>query len=261
MSARTWRTSSHKLLQKLRLRRREGAAAASSTSTRSTRSRASPTTPPSPATCRARACSRPCSSSSKAPWHRCRRRAGASTRNQDFLQVDTTNILFICGGAFDGLEKVIRNRTEQVGIGFGAEVKSKQDKQPSADVLRKRRARGPDQVRPDPRADRPPAGGRHAGRTRRSRAGADPDRAARTRWSSSTRSCSSMEGVELEVRPDGAARPSPRKALERKTGARGLRSILEMALLDTMYDLPRHGERLQGGGRRSAPSKTTPSPS
>jgi ATP-dependent Clp protease ATP-binding subunit ClpX len=57
-----------------------------------------------------------------------RERAAAGRRkhpNQDFVQVDTTNILFICGGAFDGLEKVIRNRTEQFGIGFGAEVKSR----------------------------------------------------------------------------------------------------------------------------------------
>ncbi len=55
---------------------------------------------------------------------------GRKHPNQDFLQIDTTNILFICGGAFDGLEKVIQNRTEKSGIGFGATVKSKSEKQP-----------------------------------------------------------------------------------------------------------------------------------
>src|SRR3990167_9068163 len=94
---------------------------------RSTRSRASRTTPASRVTCRARACSRRCSSSLKAPWPACRRRAGASTRTRIF-QIDTTNILFICGGAFAGLEKVIENRTEASGIGFGAAVKSKKQR-------------------------------------------------------------------------------------------------------------------------------------
>jgi ATP-dependent Clp protease ATP-binding subunit ClpX len=68
--------------------------------------------------------------------------------NQDFLQVDTTNILFICGGAFAGLEKVIENRTEASGIGFGAAVKSKTATQPDRRVQRSR-ARRSDQVRPD----------------------------------------------------------------------------------------------------------------
>ena len=69
----------------------------------------------SPATCRARACSRRCSSWSKARWPVVPPQGGRKHPNQDFLQIDTTNILFICGGAFDGLEKVIQNRTEALG--------------------------------------------------------------------------------------------------------------------------------------------------
>jgi endopeptidase Clp ATP-binding regulatory subunit ClpX len=100
---------------------------------------------------------------------------GRKHPNQDFVQVDTTNILFVCGGAFDGLDKVIRNRTEQVGIGFGAEVKSRENKaSPNPCASRARRS---DQVRPDPRADRSSAGGRHAAGARRRSADPDPRRA------------------------------------------------------------------------------------
>jgi ATP-dependent Clp protease ATP-binding subunit ClpX len=73
---------------------------------------------------------------------------GRKHPNQDFLQIDTTNILFICGGAFDGLEKVIQNRTEKSGIGFGATVHSKTEKR--LRPVPRGRARRPDQVRPDP---------------------------------------------------------------------------------------------------------------
>ena len=69
-----------------------------------------------------------------------------------------------------------------------------------------------------------------------------------------------MEGVELEIRADGAARRSPRKALARKTGARGLRSILEQSLLDTMFELPDARQRRQGRASTSTPSRTTAKP-
>ena len=114
---------------------------------------------------------------------------GRKHPNQDFLQIDTTNILFICGGAFDGLEKVIQNRSERSGIGFGATVHTKSREARLGDVPRGR-ARGPDQVRPDPRAGRPAAGGRHARRADRRRAGPASSPSRRTRSSSSTRSCS-----------------------------------------------------------------------
>ena len=161
---------------------------------------------------------------------------GRKHPNQDFLQIDTTNILFICGGAFDGLEKVIQNRSEKSGIGFGATVHSK-TREARLRGLPRGRARGPDQVRPDPRAGRPPAGRRHARRADRGRAGAASSPSRRTRWSSSTRSCSRWTASSSRSGRRRSPR-SPRKALARKTGARGLRSIMEQSLIDTMFELP-----------------------
>ena len=162
---------------------------------------------------------------------------GRKHPNQEFVQVDTTNILFICGGAFDGLDKIIRARSEKGGIGFGAEVRSQGQPQGHRQGAARRPAGRPDQVRPDPRVRRPAAGGGDARGARRGRADPDSDRSRRTRCSSSIRRCSAMEGVELEVR-EAALKAVAHKALERKTGARGLRSILEHTLLDTMFDLP-----------------------
>jgi len=85
---------------------------------------------------------------------------GRKHPNQDFVQIDTTNILFICGGAFAGLEKVIESRTESSGIGFGAAVQEQAAAQPDRGV-QGGRARGFDQVRPDSRAGRPYARGGH----------------------------------------------------------------------------------------------------
>jgi ATP-dependent Clp protease ATP-binding subunit ClpX len=161
---------------------------------------------------------------------------GRKHPNQDFVQVDTTNILFVCGGAFDGLEKVIRNRSEKGGIGFGAEVKSKDDRKAVGDVLRS--------VEPEDLI----------------KFGLIPELIGRLPVVATLEELSSealvkiliepknalikqyqklfgMEGVELEIRP-GALTAIARRALERKTGARGLRSILEAVLLDTMYELP-----------------------
>ena len=161
---------------------------------------------------------------------------GRKHPNQDFLQIDTTNILFICGGAFDGLEKVIQNRTEKSGIGFAATVHSKTEKQARRGVPRGR-ARRPDQVRPHPRTGGPPAGGGHAGRTDRSTPWCRSSPSRRTRWSSSTRSCSRWTASNSRSGPS-ALTAIARKALARKTGARGLRSIMEQSLIDTMFDLP-----------------------
>ena len=79
--------------------------------------------------CQARAYSRPCSRSWKAPLRRCLPRAAASIPQQEFLQIDTTNILFICGGAFSGLEKIISARGRATSIGFGARVAGPDDRQ------------------------------------------------------------------------------------------------------------------------------------
>jgi ATP-dependent Clp protease ATP-binding subunit ClpX len=160
---------------------------------------------------------------------------GRKHPNQDFVQVDTTNILFICGGAFDGLEKVIRNRTEQVGIGFGAEVKSR-DNRSTGEALRN--------VEPE---DLIKFGliPEFVGRLPVVATLQELDEEAliqiliepKNALIKQYQKLFQMEGVELEVRP-GALQAIARKALKRKTGARGLRSIIESALLDTMYELP-----------------------
>jgi len=161
---------------------------------------------------------------------------GRKHPNQDFVQVDTTNILFICGGAFDGLEKVIRNRSETGGIGFGAEVKSKDDKKAVGEVLRT--------VEPEDLIKFgliPELIGRLPVVATLEELSIDalveiliaPKNALVKQY----QKLFSMEGVELEIRP-GALQAVARKAIERKTGARGLRSILESVLIDTMYELP-----------------------
>lgn len=161
---------------------------------------------------------------------------GRKHPNQDFVQVDTTNILFVCGGAFDGLEKVIRNRSERGGMGFGAEVKSKDDKKAIGEVLRT--------VEPEDLIKFgliPELIGRLPVIATLEELSTDalvqilvePKNALVKQY----QKLFSMEGVELEIRP-AAMVAIAKKALERKTGARGLRSILESVLLDTMYELP-----------------------
>ena len=160
---------------------------------------------------------------------------GRKHPNQDFLQVDTTNILFICGGAFAGLEKIIENRTEASGIGFSATVKSK--KQRSLTEAFK-------EIEPEDLIKFgliPELVGRVPVIAALSELSEDalveiltePKNAVVKQFSRLL----AMEGAELEVRP-AALKAIARKALARKTGARGLRSILENALIDTMFDLP-----------------------
>ena len=160
---------------------------------------------------------------------------GRKHPNQDFVQIDTTNILFICGSAFDGLEKVIRDRTEKTSIGFGAEVRSAserklselfQDVEPE-DLIKfglipELVGRLPVVATLD-ELDEPALVEILTG----------PKNALVKQY----QSLFNMEGVELEVRP-GALSAIAKKAIKRKTGARGLRSILEQVLLDTMYELP-----------------------
>jgi len=160
---------------------------------------------------------------------------GRKHPNQDFIQIDTTNILFICGGAFDGLEKVIRNRSEKGGIGFGAEVKS-QTSLTAAESFK--------DVEPE---DLIKFGliPELIGRLPVIATLQELDEAAlveiliepKNALVKQYQKLFGMEGVELEVRPS-ALQAIARKALKRKTGARGLRSILEGVLLDTMYELP-----------------------
>ena len=160
---------------------------------------------------------------------------GRKHPNQDFLQIDTTNILFICGGAFDGLEKVIQNRTEKSGIGFGATVHSKSEKR-AADVFAS--AEPEDLIKfgliPE-LVGRLPVVATLGELTEDAMIQilTEPKNALVKQY----QKLFAMDGVELEIRPSALAAIS-RKALARKTGARGLRSILEHALIDTMFELP-----------------------
>ena len=161
---------------------------------------------------------------------------GRKHPNQDFVQVDTTNILFICGGAFDGLEKVIRNRSEKAGIGFGAEVRSMRDAKDIGAILRT--------VEPE---DLIKFGliPEFVGRLPVVATLEELDEKALIQILTEPKNALIkqyqklffMEGAELEVRPAGL-NAIAKKALARKTGARGLRSIIEQVLLETMFDLP-----------------------
>ena len=161
---------------------------------------------------------------------------GRKHPNQDFVQVDTTNILFVCGGAFDGLEKIIRSRSEKSGIGFGAEVRSLKD---SKDITAVLRAVEPEDLIkygliPE-----------FVGRMPVIATLEELDEAALMQILTQPKNALikqyqrlfGMEGADLEIRPP-ALSAIAQKALARKTGARGLRSILEQVLLDTMYELP-----------------------
>jgi ATP-dependent Clp protease ATP-binding subunit ClpX len=160
---------------------------------------------------------------------------GRKHPNQDFLQIDTTNILFICGGAFDGLEKVIQNRTEKSGIGFGATVHGKTEKR-AAELFRD--AEPEDLIKfgliPE-LVGRLPVVATLGELTHEAliQILTEPKNALLKQY----QKLFGMDGVELEIRPSGLGAIA-RKALARKTGARGLRSIVEQSLIDTMFDLP-----------------------
>jgi ATP-dependent Clp protease ATP-binding subunit ClpX len=161
---------------------------------------------------------------------------GRKHPQQEFLQVDTANILFICGGAFAGLDKVIQNRSDKTGIGFGAKVKSKDQKQEFGEIIAG--------VEPEDLIGYgliPEFIGRLPVVATLQELDEDalisiltePKNAITKQY----RKLFEMEGVEVDFRED-SLRAVARKAMERKTGARGLRTILENILLDTMYDLP-----------------------
>jgi len=162
---------------------------------------------------------------------------GRKHPQQEFLQVDTGNILFICGGAFAGLDKVIRDRTEKGGIGFSAEVRSKEDDSSSfGEILES--VEPEDLIRygliPEFVGRLPVVATlRELDEEALVKILTEPKNAITKQY----RKLFEMEGSEIEFR-DNALYAIARKAMERKTGARGLRTILEQVLLDTMYDLP-----------------------
>jgi ATP-dependent Clp protease ATP-binding subunit ClpX len=161
---------------------------------------------------------------------------GRKHPQQEFLQVNTANILFIVGGAFSGLDKIIRNRSEQGGIGFSAEVKSKDD---SADLI---------EIMANVEAEDLVKYGlipEFVGRLPVIAMLEELDQDAlvtilkepKNALVKQYQKLFEMENVELEFRDDALLKIA-RKAMERKTGARGLRTIMEQILLDTMYTLP-----------------------
>lgn len=163
---------------------------------------------------------------------------GRKHPNQDFINIDTSNILFICGGAFDGLEKIIRRRSEKGGIGFGAEVVSKVEAEDIGKIF--------SQVEPEDLIKFgliPELIGRLPVLTTLEELDEDalvniltqPKNALVKQY----QALFAMEGVQLEIQPS-ALRAIAKITQERKTGARGLRSVLEDVLLDTMYTLPDH---------------------
>jgi ATP-dependent Clp protease ATP-binding subunit ClpX len=161
---------------------------------------------------------------------------GRKHPQQEFLQVDTSNILFICGGAFAGLEKVIRERSEKGGIGFGAEIKSKDEAKNIGEVL--------EDLAPEDLVRFgliPEFVGRLPVIATLEELDADALVKILTEPKNSLtkqyRKLLEMEGVEVDFREDGL-RAIAERAMERKTGARGLRSILESVLLDSMYNIP-----------------------
>jgi len=161
---------------------------------------------------------------------------GRKHPNQEFVQVDTTNILFICGGAFGGLERVIQNRTDRTSMGFGAQVRSTSNRQVLNELLHEVEPEDlikygliPEFVGRLPVVavlDELDAGALVKILT-------EPKNALVKQY----QKLLNMEGVELEFR-EHALQAIAKRALERRTGARGLRSIIEHALLDIMFDLP-----------------------
>lgn len=161
---------------------------------------------------------------------------GRKHPQQEFLQVDTSNILFICGGAFAGLDKVIQNRSESGGIGFSADVKGKSEKKDFAESLHDLVAEDLVQYGLIPEfVGRLPmiATLEELDVTALMRILTEPKNALTKQY----RKMFDMEGVEIDFREDGL-RAVATKAMERKTGARGLRSILENVLLESMYNIP-----------------------
>ena len=161
---------------------------------------------------------------------------GRKHPNQEFVQVDTTNILFICGGAFGGLERIIRNRSEKGGIGFGATVSSKDDRKAIGALLKDAEPEDlikfgliPEFVGRLPVVATLEELDEHA----LIRILIEPKNALTRQF----HKLFAMEGVELEFR-ETALKAIAKKALARKTGARGLRSIIEHSLLEIMFDLP-----------------------
>ncbi len=161
---------------------------------------------------------------------------GRKHPNQEFVQIDTSNILFICGGAFDGLEKIIKQRTEKNSIGFGAEVQGKDDLKTITNIIKN--------VEPEDLIKFgliPEFIGRlpviTTLETLEKNSLVKILKQPKNALTKQYKKLFSMEGVTLEFRDD-ALEAIAQKAIDRKTGARGLRSIMESSLKEIMFELP-----------------------
>jgi ATP-dependent Clp protease ATP-binding subunit ClpX len=164
---------------------------------------------------------------------------GRKHPHQEFIQIDTTNILFICGGAFDGIERIIQNRIGEKAIGFGAEIRGRQDLS-IGEILAKIQPEDllkfgliPEFVGRVPVIVSLDALDQEA----LERILLEPRNALVKQF----KKMFDLDGIDLEFK-DGAIRAIAEQALQRKTGARGLRSILEDIMLDVMYDIPSRGD-------------------
>ncbi len=170
-------------------------------------------------------------------------KGGRKHPQQEFLQVDTTNILFICGGAFVGLEEIIERRVGQKQLGFGAKIQSKKERR-VCELLRE--VQPEDLLKfgmiPEFVGRLPVIATLHE---------LDEDGADRHPHQAEERAGEAVPEAVRDGRreaagsPRGRCRPSPRDALKHKSGARGLRAILENAMLDIMYDVPSTGAAIR----------------
>jgi len=161
---------------------------------------------------------------------------GRKHPNQEFLQVDTKNILFICGGAFIGLDKIVRDRTEKTSIGFGAEVRSKNDKQLFSETLKNLEPEDLIKYGMIPEfVGRLPAIATldELNEETLVKILIEPKNALTKQYTKLLK----MDGIDLEFTED-ALKEVAKQAIKRKTGARGLRAVLENILLDIMYEAP-----------------------
>ena len=162
---------------------------------------------------------------------------------QEFIQVDTSNILFICGGAFSGLDKVIQYRTNKSGIGFIAEIREKEDNQDLGEIFEK--VEPADLIKygliPEFVGRMPVVSSlKELNQEALIRILTEPKNALVKQY----QKLFSMEDTKLEFLPE-ALDIIAKLAMRRKTGARGLRTIMEETLLDTMYEIPSHDKKLK----------------
>ena len=163
---------------------------------------------------------------------------GRKHPHQEFIQIDTTNILFICGGAFDGIEKIIENRIGKKMMGFGAEMRGPRPRRTSDGAHGAAGAGGSAQVRPDSRIHRPSAGDRNARPAGRGGAHEHPAPSRRTPLTRQYRKLLAMDGVELEFTHEALTAIAEDGARAQDAAHAACAPLSRSVMMDTMYDLP-----------------------